>query len=365
MVSGPISDEYDSIRRRARRVSVFTILALWLLYAISLTAARIIQGVDSSAEVLLPRSIVIAVGIGITFAIDAVLARTKLDHAFKRVCATVLAGAIGCTLHTAANNFVFYEIFQLGSSSDMTLADQATAILSWFWLYLCIVAVLIGQRYSTDLAERDLRLAWIESTSRMAELKALRYQINPHFLFNSLNSIAALIGQSQSKAAQGMVENLSDFLRASLTLDATDDIPLEQEVELQKMYLAVEFERFPDRLRVHTDVPADLRKALIPSLILQPLIENSIKHAVGSSTDVVTLSVTAERAGTRLRLTVSDDGKGTPTVVRQGAGVGLSNVRARLHARFGEAARFEAGPQPQGGYATALTFPLVEPANAS
>ncbi len=118
---------------------------------------------------------------------------------------------------------------------------------------------------------------------------ALRYQLNPHFMFNTLNSIAALISRREAERAEAMVENLADFLRAGLSLDPHEDIPLEKEIELQSLYLSIEELRFPDRLKVEIDVPEDVRSALVPSLVTQPLVENVVRHAVATSLEPILL----------------------------------------------------------------------------
>jgi LytS/YehU family sensor histidine kinase len=190
----------------------------------------------------------------------------------------------------------------------------------------------------------------------------LRYQVNPHFLFNTLNSLSALVMAQRSEQAEKMIQTISSFYRHSLAGDPTADVPLADEIALQRHYLEIEAVRFPERLRCEFDVPAALESACVPGMILQPLVENSIKYGVSASTRPVTIRIAAREAGGMLVLTVADDGPGQTaqqTAEQGGTGIGLANVRSRLAASFGAAARVESGPLPAGGYATVLTIPIV------
>lgn len=209
------------------------------------------------------------------------------------------------------------------------------------------------QRRAAEWREAEYRRA-----AKAAELRSLRYQVNPHFLFNTLNSLSALVMVGRAEEAERMIQTISSFYRHSLAADPTSDVPLADEIALQRHYLAIEGVRFPDRLRVEFEVPEDLEHACVPGMILQPLVENSIKYAVSATTRPVTISIRAQAVADLLVLTVADDGPGT-AVVGGGTGIGLDNVRNRLAARFGAEGRIESGPLPAGGYATVLTLPII------
>jgi LytS/YehU family sensor histidine kinase len=226
-----------------------------------------------------------------------------------------------------------------------------------FFGWSCLFITLL---YSFDLRERERRLAALREEALSAQMRALRYQVNPHFLFNTLNSIAGLIEEGADDRAGRMVMSLSTFLRTTLALDPMSDVPLSDEVALQGDYLAIERERFSDRMALRIDLPDELRGARVPSLILQPLIENAVKHGVGRATGRVEISLTARREANRLRLTVENDmpdGElaSTPSPGRApaaGTGLGLRNVADRLRARYQEAGVLEAGvlrAEMQGG----------------
>jgi two-component system, LytTR family, sensor kinase len=226
-------------------------------------------------------------------------------------------------------------------------------MLAWCALYL---ALLTGERArSAERREGDYRRA-----AKAAELRSLRYQVNPHFLFNTLNSLSALVLTGKTQAAERMIQNLSTFYRRSLADDPTSDVPLREEFALQKLYLDIEAVRFPHRLRAVYQLPPGLEDARVPGMILQPLVENTVKHAVAPSSGQVTITLAAREEYGRLVITVSDDGRGAAPEGegRTGYGIGLANVRERLEARFGAEATIVTGPAP-GGYSTQLRMPIL------
>jgi two-component sensor histidine kinase len=224
-------------------------------------------------------------------------------------------------------------------------------LIAWAALYLAL-----GNAEMARASER--REGEYKRAAKAAELRSLRYQVNPHFLFNTLNSLSALVMVGRSEQAEKMIQTISSFYRHSLAGDPTADVRLADEIALQRHYLEIEAVRFPERLICEFDVPEALENACVPGMILQPLVENSIKYGVSASTRPVTIRIAAQEAGGMLVLTMADDGPGKGGQ-QGGTGIGLENVRSRLAARFGEGARVESGPLPVGGYATVLTIPLV------
>ncbi|MGB3795692.1 MAG: histidine kinase, partial [Alteraurantiacibacter sp.] len=181
----------------------------------------------------------------------------------------------------------------------------------------------------------------------------------PHFLFNTLNSLSALVLTGKTEMAERMIQMISTFYRHSLADDTTSDVLLRDEIHLQKLYLEIEAVRFPLRLQAKYDIPDDLENALIPGMILQPLVENSVKHAVAPSSGQVTITLSAREEYDRLVVTISDNGQSAADRddTRPGFGIGLTNVRQRLEARFGNEASVVSGQVPDG-YATHLRMPL-------
>jgi two-component system LytT family sensor kinase len=235
----------------------------------------------------------------------------------------------------------------------------ADGLVTWYFFFAAWASFYIAISSATRLRAAERRAAGAERDAQEAQLRALRYQVNPHFLFNTLNSLSSLVMARRDEEAESMIVNLSAFFRSSLALDPSEDITLAQEIDFQQLYLDIEKARFPKRLDVQVDVPAELRGARVPPLILQPLVENAIKHGVARTADPVRLTVAAREEDSRLILTVENDrGPSEPAKGEHGTGVGLVNVCERLAARFGALATCEHGPLPDGGWRVTLSMPL-------
>jgi signal transduction histidine kinase len=228
-------------------------------------------------------------------------------------------------------------------------------LLAWASTYFALLAGV--QARASQRREEQFR-----SAAKAAELRSLRYQVNPHFLFNTLNSLSALVMTGKADRAEKMIQTISRFYRHSLANEPTADVALKDEFDLQKLYLAIEAVRFPTRLVTVFDLPADLEDARVPGMILQPLVENSVKYAVSPVSRPVTITLAAREEFDRLVITVGDDGPGVPQGTTHGFGIGLANVRDRLEARFGPDIGFSSAPVP-GGYCTEIRIPLSRPLN--
>jgi len=228
-------------------------------------------------------------------------------------------------------------------------------LLAWASTYFALLAGV--QARSAQRREEQFR-----SAAKAAELRSLRYQVNPHFLFNTLNSLSALVMTNKADSAERMIQTISRFYRHSLATEPTADVSLRDEFDLQKLYLDIETVRFPTRLVTKFDLPADLEECRVPGMILQPLVENSVKYAVSPVSRPVTVTLAAREEFDRLVITVGDDGPGVPQGTTHGFGIGLANVRDRLEARFGPDIGFSSAPVP-GGYCTEIRIPLSRPLN--
>jgi LytS/YehU family sensor histidine kinase len=195
----------------------------------------------------------------------------------------------------------------------------------------------------------------------------LRYQLNPHFLFNTLNSISTLVLLKQSEPANAMLSRLSAFLRYTLANEPTAQVTLAQEIETLKLYLDIEKMRFEDRLRPHFRIDPAVQRARLPSLLLQPLIENAIKYAVTPQEEGADITLSAQLAGQNVRITVSDTGAGlsegsvdptTGAVATESTGVGLANIRDRMAQAYGDQQRFEVQSGADGGFTVIIEFPF-------
>jgi sensor histidine kinase YesM len=209
---------------------------------------------------------------------------------------------------------------------------------------------------STSAHERSLRA---EAHAHQAQLRALRYQINPHFLFNTLNAISAQVVMERNQEATKMIARLSDLLRLTLGTEGRHEVPLGDEVDFLRRYLEIEQLRFGDRLRVEYDVPVENLAACVPAMMLQPLVENAIKHGIAPRSAPGRIRIAAQRVGEMLELEVSDNGPGiSDHSPRRGQGVGLSNTRARLKQLYPSQHRLEIGNAMEGGACIRIYLPF-------
>ena len=256
---------------------------------------------------------------------------------WRMMLSVLLLALTVAAIWTAVRNFNYWEIYRHGARPDDWLKyvrDTPVAfyvMLSWSGLYF-------GIKYYQTLQLEKQKSLTATNKAHEAQLKMLRYQLNPHFLFNTLNAISTLVLINEADTANKMVTRLSDFLRYSLYKDPINKVPLEQEVYAARLYLEIEKVRFSERLAVKFDLEAGTEKALVPSLILQPLIENAIKYAVASQVDGGEIAITARKFGHDLLLEVADNGPGM-TITNglpksSDSGVGLVNTKERLSALY-------------------------------
>lgn len=243
----------------------------------------------------------------------------------------------------------------------------ATAWLSWVYVtlpfgvgvYFGMVSIEHAFRHVDEAREWEARAARTEAQLSAARLAALEARLNPHFLFNALNSIAVLVRDGANERANRAVEELSDLLRATLERDAAE-ITLARELELVRRYLAVEALRFEDRLRPAFDVPDTLLRAAVPAFALQHLVENAVRHGLASTIAAGRLVIAARRDGDALVLTVRDDGTGITAADAARAGHGLAHTRERLQALYGAHASLVVTRDDEGGTTATLTVPWRE-----
>jgi len=242
----------------------------------------------------------------------------------------------------------------------------ADGTVTWYFLLAAWCAFFIAMTQQSRTRLTEIRLAEAETAAHAAQVRALRYQVNPHFLFNTLNSLSSLVMSGRSDRAEEMLMALSTFFRTSLSIDPSADVSLAEEIALQRLYLDIEKVRFPDRLHVTIDIPGDLAEARVPALILQPIVENAIKYGVSTTKSRVEILIRARRLdGGRMQLDIINrqadgtNGKASPAPTHEGTGLGLSNVCQRLQAHFGSKADCRFGPVA-GGYEVSLAMPVEE-----
>nr|WP_298097432.1 histidine kinase [uncultured Shinella sp.] len=228
--------------------------------------------------------------------------------------------------------------------------------MALFFGWCCLSLVL---SYSFALAEGERRMAALREEALQAQMRALAYQVNPHFLFNTLNAMTGLIEEGANAHARGMVLKLAAFLRKTLTLDPTQDIPLKEELALQSDYLAVESTRFSDRMKVSFVVDDDVRDICVPPLILQPIFENAVKYGVGATRGPVEIALRAQRLDDTLVIIVENDAPlADAGEMPPGMGIGLRNVAERIATHFSGAASLSSGNIRPSRFAVRLLLPL-------
>lgn len=381
------------------RLVIGSAAALWLCYYVLTTARGFVVGLDFQDELAGRRLLVTFAGFLVTLAIWPLLRQLDGRALALRIAAVLLLMLPASLLVAAINAAVFADLEEkmvasIGEKQGVRIRrDEAGNVLvdvpdmppeapgavkidhkvqaeaRWrqltdialgrYFLLLAWAGLYFALGYAEHARAAERREGEHRRAAKAAELRSLRYQVNPHFLFNTLNSLSALVLTGKTAAAETMIQTISTFYRRSLAGDPSADVPLEEEIRLQRLYLEIEAVRFPDRLRISYEIPADLEAACVPGMILQPLVENSVKYGVAPVSRPVTITLSAREEHGRLVLTVSDDGPGAGLDGEpNGTGIGLQNVRDRLAARFGAEASVVSG-STGNGYATIIRIPLI------
>ena len=285
-------------------------------------------------------------------------------------------------LHLAGSallSLVYFAIYAALLSGQKSVIDGTTfefgRVFRKLIIYYCHVTVIIywmivlahlGWHYYRRNRERESQASALATELVRARLEVLRMQLNPHFLFNTLHVISALIHENPEDADR-IVARLSELLRVSLEQSDTQEVPLRQELSFLERYLEIEQVRFQDRLAVELDIESGLDDILVPSLILQPLVENAIRHGIAPREDMGRVKIAARRLNGMLELKVGDNGPGLPEieVASHPEGVGLSNTRSRLSHLYGANHQFQLTPAPGGGLEVTLLIPCRTETHAS
>jgi sensor histidine kinase YesM len=256
----------------------------------------------------------------------------------KIALVVILSSYFTGVLWQIVRNINYWEIYKHGYQPEHWFM-YTRSTLSSFYILLSWSGLYFGSKYYQMLQVEKQNVLKANAVAHQAQLKMLRYQLNPHFLFNTLNAISTLILVEENKTANSMVTKLSEFLRYSLDKDPMKKVTLETEIQALQLYLAIEQVRFEDRLRLDFHIADECQSALVPSMILQPLAENAIKHAIAVQEQGGTITITVRRFADDLLVEVSDDGPGAEIIhgnLHRESGVGLVNTRERLQALYRE-----------------------------
>ena len=323
------------------------VAVFWLGYLAHASAVMAMEPADAQLKLLARRLVAISVGAGLStlthfavMSIDGPLARRALVTAG----CTVVAWIAFC----AANTALFY-VYGLGAPRLAAGDAFLMYLLQFAWMFTAFTGAYIALMATMDLQAERERTAIARAQANEAQLNMLRYQLNPHFLFNTLNAISALVLDRRNAEAEKMILRLSNFLRHTVDSTAVQKSTLGKEVAMQGEYLRIEHARFGDKLVVEYGVPPELDDCLVPSLLLQPLVENAIKYAITPAMGAAHLYLGARAEGGRLVLSVEDDGPGMSPEPPARAGVGLRNTRDRLATMYGGAAEMRILKGSRGG----------------
>ena len=349
--------------------------AFWHLQAAGWGGAMLLRTMSGIANGL-PLSFLVLVLISTVTGMSITLILSVVYRQLINRRPIVTWGVTALVLPFAVALHAFIDAWVNGLYSGDAAAGFAQRILGLFYLDGTLLGAWTALYYMVNfflqIEEQNDQMLRLETQATQAQLAMLRYQLNPHFLFNTLNSISTLVLLKQTEPANAMLSRLSSFLRYTLVNEPAGRVTVAQEVETLKLYLEIERMRFEERLRTSFRIDPVTETALLPSLLLQPLVENAIKYAVGPQEAGAEITIATQLVGPNLRITVSDTGPGLQLggasnrfagVTFDGGepvstGVGLANIRDRLAQAYGEDHRFETMEPPEGGFAVLIELPF-------
>ena len=339
--------------------------AFWNLQSLGWFGALVLRGLSGLANsqpisFLVPVLISTVTGYSLTLLMAVIFRALLKQRPFVTWVVSIAVVLVAATAAAVIDAWVFSTQNRASDTAGLQLFLGAfyiniTLLGAWSALYYAI-------NFFLTIEEQADQLQGLENQASSAQLAMLRYQLNPHFLFNTLNSISTLVLLKQTERANAMLSRLSSFLRYTLINEPTAQVTLSQEVETLKLYLEIEKMRFEDRLRPVFEIDPVVSRARLPSLLLQPLVENAIKYAVTPKEEGAEISITAQPAGENVRIIVSDTGPGlneTEVRPKTSMGVGLANIRDRLFQAFGERQSLETRSTPGGGFSVIIEMPHV------
>jgi len=338
--------------------------AFWRLQAAGWTGYLLLRSVSSlsngqSISALVPAIIEAIIGYCITLLLSTLYGYYRRLPRISGIPLTIATLGAACVIYATLEALTFpliAPIPEIGISLSRVVGYMFftfTVLAGWSALYFGINFYLIVE-------EQNDQLERLGTQASAAQLAMLRYQLNPHFLFNTLNSISTLVLLKETERANAMLSRLADFLRFTLIYEPTAHVTVAQEVQTLKLYLEIEKMRFEARLRPVFEIDPRAERARLPSLLLQPLVENAIKYAVTPSEEGAEIAVSARLVGERVRIAVSDTGPGLienklgPSL---STGVGLANIRDRLVQAYGPDHRFDSRSTPGGGFVVEIEIP--------
>jgi hypothetical protein len=360
----------ESVRVKLWSTAVGPAIVIWFFGYVLVDIVAFLVNRSSLGMTLLASTPMLVLGVCQTEAIDMLRARLErfrwAVRLFLLLVATLLATGIQALFDLNWTRYVALAFFPTWQTWALQITPQRvlTSSVLYLWTFCLALILLWAARASRSAEVNAARAAEAEAAAVKAQSAALRLQLNPHFLFNTMNSISSLVALDRKGEAEEMMGRLCDFLRGSLNADPMADVPLCQEIDAIDAYLSIEATRFGERLEIDIDVAPDTVNAAVPNFILQPFVENAIKHGVSLAKGPAHVTVAAAREGEELVLTVTnsaqpgDQASAGRLPSRHRTGIGISNTRERLRNRFGNRGKLVAGPA-EGGYKAAIRLPFT------
>ncbi|WP_374942650.1 sensor histidine kinase [Sphingomonas sp.] len=343
--------------------------AFWTLQAVGWGGYLLLRGVSSvsnglSLDAVIPVIIEAIVGYCLTLLLSALYGYYRILPLALSLFLTLATLAAATFLYAVIDAFTFS--FITTQTPGVTLTRLLGSVYVTFTVLFGWSALYFGINFYLIVEEQIDQMQVLEMQASSAQLAMLRYQLNPHFLFNTLNSISTLVLLKQTERANAMLSRLSSFLRYTLANEPTAHVTVQQEVETLKLYLEIEKMRFEDRLRPSFDIDPRAERARLPSLLLQPLVENAIKYAVTPQEEGADIDVAVRLSGERVQIAVSDTGPGLHdaqirpsfSAPSLSTSVGLANIRERLAQAYGPDHRFDTRTTPTGGFSVEIEIPF-------
>lgn len=353
---GAIAAPLDDLEKARRRALLWLTLVFWGANLLLLTIGTALSGNPRLAAITGMRVLATVLGLSFCYLIHLLLSQPWLSPMRRKLIALAIVAPVVAEIFAWTVYFAVAAVEPSVRNAPFNWSVALRSVALWTWFFLAWAGLYLAITYSFDVQREQRRSAALREQAHLAQLRALHSQINPHFLFNSLNSVAALILDGHADEADAMLTKLSAFLRMGLSTDPSARIPLASEVALQRAYLEIEQMRYRD-IQITITLPEELEQARVPALILQPIVENAVKYGVSGAPPPASIELDASAAGECLVLRVADTGGGTKVAL--GTGIGLANARERLRLMYGDdRAHLIAGRAADDRFVVRISLPL-------